>query len=151
MDDISTKLGWTVDKLSAVQIANPKTLEFQVARTSLLPGLLKTIAANRNMPLPIKVFEVSDVIFKDPSTGNIWLPLLFLQQTDVFFVSSEVGARNERHFCAVYYNKNSGFEVVHGLLDRVMQLLNVPFMNDGQSGGYSLVPDEGTLSKLKTI
>jgi phenylalanyl-tRNA synthetase beta chain len=70
VDDISTKLGWTVDKLAAVHIANPKTLEFQVARTSLLPGLLKTIAANRNMPLPIKVFEVSDVILKDQSSGK---------------------------------------------------------------------------------
>ena len=39
----------------AVHIANPKTMEFQVARTSLLPGLLKTIQANKKMPLPIKV------------------------------------------------------------------------------------------------
>jgi hypothetical protein len=28
-----------------------------------------------------------------------------------------------------------------------MQLLNVPFMSDGQTGGYSLVPDEGMLKK----
>lgn len=68
-----------MDKLAAVQIANPKTLEFQVARTCLLPGLLKTIAANRNMPLPIKVFEVSDVILKDQATGkNGWISLMTL-------------------------------------------------------------------------
>jgi phenylalanyl-tRNA synthetase beta chain len=30
-------------------------MEFQVARTTLLPGLLKTIQANKKMPLPIKV------------------------------------------------------------------------------------------------
>ncbi|XP_059489950.1 phenylalanine--tRNA ligase beta subunit isoform X2 [Neocloeon triangulifer] len=122
IDDISTKLGWSIEKLSAVHISNPKTLEFQVARTTLLSGLLKTIAANRNMPLPIKVFEVSDVVLKDLMT--------------------EVGARNERHLCAVYYNKNSGFEVVHGLLDRVMQLLGVPFRSEGEGIGYHLEHDE---------
>ena len=41
----------------------------QVARTTLLPGLLKTIAANKNMPLPMKMFEVSDVVLKDTEKG----------------------------------------------------------------------------------
>jgi hypothetical protein len=62
---------------------------------------------------------------------------------------AEVGARNERHLCAVYYNKNSGFEVVHGLLDRVMQLLSVPFCTDHSGNGYWLVPDESKC-KLRT-
>uniref|UniRef100_A0A8C4NNP0 Phenylalanine--tRNA ligase beta subunit n=1 Tax=Dicentrarchus labrax TaxID=13489 RepID=A0A8C4NNP0_DICLA len=77
----------------------------QVARTTLLPGLLKTIAANRKMPLPLKLFEISDVVLKDET--------------------KDVGARNSRRFCAVYYNKSPGFEVIHGLLDRTMQLLEV--------------------------
>lgn len=42
----------------------------QVARTTLLPGLLKTIAANRKMPLPLKLFEISDIVVKDPSKGK---------------------------------------------------------------------------------
>uniref|UniRef100_A0A7N6B1E9 Phenylalanine--tRNA ligase beta subunit n=1 Tax=Anabas testudineus TaxID=64144 RepID=A0A7N6B1E9_ANATE len=83
-----------------------------VARTTLLPGLLKTIAANRKMPLPLKLFEISDVVLKDET--------------------KDVGARNSRRFCAVYYNKNPGFEVIHGLLDRTMQLLKVkPAHGDG--------------------
>lgn len=41
----------------------------QVARTTLLPGLLKTIAANKKMPLPLKLFEISDVVLKDESKG----------------------------------------------------------------------------------
>jgi hypothetical protein len=36
----------------------------QVARTALLPGLLKTVQANRKMPLPLKLFEISDVVLK---------------------------------------------------------------------------------------
>lgn len=42
----------------------------QVARTTLLPGLLKTIAANRKMPLPLKLFEISDVVLKDETKGK---------------------------------------------------------------------------------
>ena len=48
----------------------------------------------------MKIFEVSDVAFKAPEL--------------------ERKSRNERHFAAAWYGKTSGFEVVHGLLDRVM-------------------------------
>ena len=54
-----------------MHIANPKTLDFQVVRTTLLAGLLKTIASSRNMPLPLKIFEVSDVVLRDQSAGLI--------------------------------------------------------------------------------
>lgn len=33
----------------AVVLANPKTMEYQVARTSLLPGMLKTAEANKHV------------------------------------------------------------------------------------------------------
>uniref|UniRef100_A0A4X1UBP4 Phenylalanine--tRNA ligase beta subunit n=1 Tax=Sus scrofa TaxID=9823 RepID=A0A4X1UBP4_PIG len=92
-----------------------------VARTTLLPGLLKTIAANRKMPLPLKLFEISDVVIKDSSR--------------------DVGARNYRHLCAVYYNKNPGFEIIHGLLDRIMQLFAVP--PGEKKGGYVIKASEG--------
>uniref|UniRef100_A0A8C7XK70 Phenylalanine--tRNA ligase beta subunit n=1 Tax=Oryzias sinensis TaxID=183150 RepID=A0A8C7XK70_9TELE len=104
-EDIADKLGKKISETRAVHISNPKTAEFQVARTSLLPGLLKTVAANRKMPLPLKLFEISDVVLKDET--------------------KDVGARNSRRFCAIYYNKSPGFEVIHGLLDRTMQLLEV--------------------------
>uniref|UniRef100_A0AAQ4QE41 Phenylalanine--tRNA ligase beta subunit n=1 Tax=Gasterosteus aculeatus aculeatus TaxID=481459 RepID=A0AAQ4QE41_GASAC len=104
----------------AVHIANPKTAEFQVARTTLLPGLLKTVAANRKMPLPLKLFEISDVVLKDET--------------------KDVGARNSRRFCAVYYNKSPGFEVIHGLLDRTMQLLEE---KSARGDGYHIQAAEG--------
>src|SRR5882762_5126830 len=94
------------DNTTAVKIANPKTLEFQVVRTSLLPGLLKTVRENRSHALPIRIFETSDVVFKD--------------------ATRERQTRNERHAAAVWCNKTAGFEVVHGLLDRAMSMLEVP-------------------------
>nr|CAG4636889.1 EOG090X03QT [Ceriodaphnia reticulata]SVE72848.1 EOG090X03QT [Ceriodaphnia reticulata] len=120
-EDISEKLRKPLESVPAVHVSNPKTLEFQVARCTLLPGLLKTIAANRNMPLPLKLFEISDVVLKDSQ--------------------KDVGARNCRNLCVVYYNKSPGFELVHGLLDRLMQLLEVPLDSNGKAG-YMLKPSE---------
>uniref|UniRef100_G3UPY5 Phenylalanine--tRNA ligase beta subunit n=1 Tax=Meleagris gallopavo TaxID=9103 RepID=G3UPY5_MELGA len=120
-EDIADKLGMDISATNAVHIANPKTAEFQVARTTLLPGLLKTIAANRKMPLPLKLFEISDVVVKD--------------------LTKDVGARNYRHLCAIYYNKSPGFEIIHGLLDRVMQLLEVP---PNEENGYTIKATEGS-------
>uniref|UniRef100_A0A8C5SRZ9 Phenylalanine--tRNA ligase beta subunit n=1 Tax=Laticauda laticaudata TaxID=8630 RepID=A0A8C5SRZ9_LATLA len=105
-EDITSKLGVDISATKAVHIANPKTAEFQVARTTLLPGLLKTITANKKMSLPLKLFEISDIVVKDSTM--------------------DVGAKNHRHLCAIYYNRNPGFEIIHGLLDRIMQLLEVP-------------------------
>ncbi|KKK19045.1 hypothetical protein P175DRAFT_0436566 [Aspergillus ochraceoroseus IBT 24754] len=101
------------DGNTAVKLANPKTLEFQVVRTSLLPGLLKTIRENKHHSVPMKIFEVSDVAFKD--------------------LSLERKSRNERHFAAAWYGKTSGFEVVHGLLDRIMSMLKSAFIT-GEEG-----------------
>ncbi|CAE6442265.1 unnamed protein product [Rhizoctonia solani] len=110
------------DGKTAVKLANPKTLEYQVVRTSLLPGLLKTVCLhpmpsiclfmlcqireNRAHPLPIQVFETSDIALKDDT--------------------HERRARNVRRAGAVWCNKSAGFEVVHGLLGRVMSVLEVP-------------------------
>lgn len=57
--------------------------------------------------------------------------------------NSEVGARNERHLCVVYYNKNAGFEIIHGILDRIMQCLSVPFDMEKRGCGYHLRACEG--------
>lgn len=91
------------DGASAVRLANPKSLEYQIVRTSLLPGLLKTIRENTAHAVPIRIFEAADVAFKD--------------------TREERQARNERHFAAAWYGKSSGFEMVHGLLDRVLLML----------------------------
>ncbi|CAH0673880.1 unnamed protein product [Spodoptera exigua] len=109
-DDVATKLGVKIEEVPAAHISNPKTLEFQVVRTLLLPGLLKTLAANKKMPLPMKLFEISDVVLQDKNV--------------------ETGARNERRLCAVHCGRAAGFQFVHGLLDRVMALLREPWDKD---------------------
>lgn len=98
------------DGSTAVKLANPKTAEYQVVRTTLIPGLLKTIRENKHHSIPIKIFEVSDVAYKAPEL--------------------ERKSRNERHFAAAWYGKTSGFEVVHGLLDRVLAMLKTAFITN---------------------
>ncbi|XP_062567010.1 phenylalanine--tRNA ligase beta subunit-like [Saccostrea cucullata] len=122
-DDLGEKLRKDIKDINTAHIANPKTLEFQVARTTLLPGILKTINKNMGMPLPLKLFEISDIVVTDPKR--------------------DVGARNERWICAVNYNKSSGFEIVKGLLDRVMQLMEIPFQK-GDEGYYIKASDDPT-------
>ena len=55
------------DGKTAVKLANPKSIEYQVVRTSLLPGLLKTIRENKSVRLPIMLTEASDIVLKDES------------------------------------------------------------------------------------
>lgn len=120
------------DDKMAVRLANPKSLEYQIVRTSLIPGLLKTIRENRRHAVPMKVFEVADVCFKDATL--------------------ERRSRNERHFAAAWYGKTSGFEQVHGLLDRIMLMLKSTFITreDGLENkdvqGYWIEPVQSKLS-----
>ena len=37
---------------------------------------------------------------------------------------------------AIHYNQTSGFEAIHGLLDRTMELLEVPRVSIGSKDGY---------------
>jgi len=114
------------DGTTAVKLANPKTAEYQVVRTSLLPGLLKTINSNRKHPLPIKIFEVSDITLKD----------------DAY----ERKTRNERRVAAAYSSKTSGFEIIHGLLDRLMKMFNIQFVgqNSDQLGYWIAEAENAT-------
>jgi phenylalanyl-tRNA synthetase beta chain len=51
-----------IDSELAVELLNPKSKEYHVARTSLIPGILKSIASNLHGKIPIKMFESSDVV-----------------------------------------------------------------------------------------
>ncbi len=121
-DENFTFLNKPENAKEAVFLSNPKTLEYQVVRTSLLPGLLKTISSNKHVPLPIKIFETSDVVLKDES--------------------QERRARNERRLAAIYCSKSSGFEYIHGMVDRIMLMLNIPLVSVGSSDGYYIQESE---------
>ena len=116
IDEITKDILKNVDTENFVKIANPKIVDTQTARNTLLPGLLKSLANNKTHKLPLQLFEMGDVVFK---------------------FENDVGAKNERRVAALYCdNETSGLELIHGLLDFIMVKLNSGFGT--KDGGYSL-------------
>eukprot|EP01059_Diplonema_ambulator_P023481 TRINITY_DN3899_c0_g1_i1.p2 TRINITY_DN3899_c0_g1~~TRINITY_DN3899_c0_g1_i1.p2 ORF type:complete len:612 (+),score=226.44 TRINITY_DN3899_c0_g1_i1:2241-4076(+) len=100
-----------------VTIGKPKTKEFEVCRPSLLPGTLKTLAHMKDKPLPIQLFEVTDVVLKDPE--------------------HRIGCRNEPHVCAARIATDStGFENIHGTFELMMARLGIKPRSDKFPDGY---------------
>ena len=50
--------------------------------------------------------------------------------------TTHTGCRNERHMAALIYSQTSGFEIIHGLLDRVMELLEANRCPIGSADGF---------------
>eukprot|EP01061_Rhynchopus_euleeides_P014059 TRINITY_DN24378_c0_g1_i1.p2 TRINITY_DN24378_c0_g1~~TRINITY_DN24378_c0_g1_i1.p2 ORF type:complete len:668 (+),score=297.64 TRINITY_DN24378_c0_g1_i1:72-2006(+) len=98
-----------------VSLANPRTKEFNACRPSLLPGTLKTLGHSKDQPLPMQVFEVTDIVLKD--------------------TEHRIGARNESRVCAARGAANStGFSEIHGIFEHTMLRLGVPKKADGVVG-----------------
>ncbi|CAN1832696.1 Phenylalanine--tRNA ligase beta subunit, cytoplasmic [Linum perenne] len=93
-------------------------IRVEVVRTSLMPGALKCIKHSYKNPKPIKIFEVGEVSCLDET--------------------KDVGATNRRLLGALYCGTNSGFELIHSLVDRVMEVMGTMFKPDGDNSGYHL-------------
>ncbi|KAL5771815.1 hypothetical protein ACOSP7_011425 [Xanthoceras sorbifolium] len=113
--EISFMLNRKDDKPAAI-IGNPRSSDFEVVRTTLMSGLLKTVGHNKDHPKPIKIFEIGDVVLLDEK--------------------KDVGASNRRQLAALYCGANSGFELIHCLVDRIMEVIGTPFVPVGDVTGY---------------
>jgi len=91
-----------------VTLSNPCNKEYQMVRTSLLPGTLKTLEYNKYLSFHdgIKIFEISDVV--------------------KMVEGHEVGAMNERNIICCYSGPSRAFEVIHGTIDKIMRALAIP-------------------------
>ena len=119
--DVTTNI-YNNDESKLITISNAKTKEFQTGRTSLLPGLLRTVCENKSNPLPYRLFEAGDCIIADSKT--------------------DTGARNLRRIAALVTDeiqggskKGSLFSIAHGALDLLMKKSHLEFGKD-----YKLVP-----------
>ena len=88
-------------------LSNPASEEFEIVRTSLLVGALKTLecAKAHSVKEGLKLFEVNDVVHRDDK--------------------EDVGALNRRHLVATYTGPDSGFRGHPRLVDRVMTCAQV--------------------------
>lgn len=110
----------------SVSVRDAKTKEFEILRTSIVPGILKTLANNKQLPPPIRLFEVGDVVIQEPTR--------------------EVGCRNVRRVAAVHAAMRSQFSILHGALDQLLYSLNFEPEHEHSEGSkrrtYKLVPSE---------
>jgi phenylalanyl-tRNA synthetase beta chain len=105
----------------AVSLSNPANIEYEVVRTTLIPGALKTLAYNKSISHKdgVRLFEISDVVVP---TNN------------------EVGALNIRKLVALYASYSAGFEFIHGLVDRIFGCAQI--QAEGSYASNSLSAEE---------
>ena len=100
------------------QILYSKSKEFEYIRSSLIPGILKSIEGNKANQLPFKIFEISDVVICDEN--------------------NEVGAVNRRRLCFAYTNTTSAMEIVQGMVDLLMKKIGLIFNCDNKEKNYTI-------------
>ena len=100
------------------QILYSKSKEFEYIRSSLIPGILKSIEGNKANQLPFKIFEISDVVICDEN--------------------NEVGAVNRRRLCFAYTNTTSAMEIVQGMVDLLMKKIGLIFNSDNKEKNYTI-------------
>lgn len=88
----------------AVQIENPISSEQTICRVSLLPGVIETLAINKQYDLPQYLFEVGDCCFADPA--------------------AETGAREERYAAAAMIGTHVGFADIRAVADAFAREMN---------------------------
>ena len=96
------------EERTAVTLSNPSSEEFEIVRVSLLVGALKTLQHSKSHAVKggLKLFELSDVVLRDED--------------------ADVGATNVRKLVATYTGATAGFEVIHGLADRILACAMIP-------------------------
>ena len=108
-----------------VEISYSKTKEFQYMRSSLIPGILKSIEGNKANALPFKIFEISDVVEINEE--------------------SEVGAVNRRKLCFAYTNTSSAMEIIQGMVDLLMKKTGLCFNSDNVEKKYTIKKSENKI------
>lgn len=87
-------------KLSTVKITNGNENQAML-RISLLPQQLQLLYHNRNRPLPIKLFEIADVVLSDSTT--------------------DVKARNEKHCVALITDKTVTYTTIRQTVEALLR------------------------------
>ncbi|MFO0838296.1 MAG: phenylalanine--tRNA ligase subunit beta [Phycisphaerae bacterium] len=89
----------------AVRIENPISTEQTICRVSLLPGILETLAINKQYDLPQRLFEVGDCPVVDDQ--------------------SETGATERRRLAAAIVDTHAGYADIRAVLDSFAHELGI--------------------------
>ena len=116
------------DTHQAVVLDNSSTIEFDCVRSTLIPGLLKTLSSNISQQLPIQIYEVGDICIVDQ----------YKDQRIHVNNPADTGASNHRRVAAAYCGTSSaaGYGIINGLIDHIMlcnSILHQPTVHEHQS------------------
>jgi phenylalanyl-tRNA synthetase beta chain len=90
-----------------IEIENPRTSTHSTPRNMILPELLKMLKANKHRELPIKLFEVGDVVIPDDST--------------------DTGAKDTRVLSLVSMHSKARFSEIRSYTDRLLEELGIDY------------------------
>ncbi len=96
---------WTGIRGDAIRVKNPISEEHTIIRTHLLPGVLEVLYLNRHRELPLKLFEVGDVLLLDSK--------------------AETGAVRKRLLCACMVHQKANFSEAKAVFTSVMRDLAI--------------------------
>ncbi len=85
------------------QVSNPKLKAYNVVRTHLMGGLLEALRENRRRPMPIRLFEIDNVVDLDDS--------------------AETGAAEKRNLALVEIGRESGYATARSTIDALLREL----------------------------
>ncbi|HVT29738.1 MAG TPA: phenylalanine--tRNA ligase subunit beta [Lacipirellulaceae bacterium] len=85
------------------QVANPKLKAYNVVRTNLMGGLLEALRENRRRPMPIRLFEIDNVVDLDDA--------------------AETGAAETRNLALVEIGRESGYATARSTIDALLREL----------------------------
>ncbi|ARD84158.1 phenylalanyl-tRNA synthetase subunit beta [Ferroplasma acidiphilum] len=88
-EDFYRKTGYSGD----VIITNPKSLEYSVIRDKLYPGIISLLAINKRRKLPLKIFEIGQVV---------------------------VSGNQESHLCVLYNNSKAAYSDIYAVLEYLL-------------------------------
>jgi phenylalanyl-tRNA synthetase beta chain len=96
------------------RVANPKLVALKVVRSHLMTGLLQALYENRKRPMPLRLFEIDNVVL--------------LEST------AETGVREERRVGVVEMGPEASYATARSVLDSILREM-------GQEGTYSISDD----------
>jgi phenylalanyl-tRNA synthetase beta chain len=115
----------SITETARVEVANPKTRETTMVRTSLLPGVLEVLSNNKHEKYPQNLFEMGEVVLVDEK--------------------EETKARTVKKVCVACADATANYTAIKSILEGVFRELGeklevkekeLPFMIKGRSAGF---------------
>ncbi len=119
------------------RVANPKLKALTVIRTHLMTGVMQALYENRRRPMPLRIFELDNVVILDEG--------------------AETGAREERRLCFAEVGVEVGYANARAHLDAILRELGAkatykeledPTFTLGRAATFNAGPFRGRIGEL---